>query len=99
LKLYFDTLLIVLFQKLTTVNTSILALEAAASNTGESLVDLTLREGEWFLDKMIQISGLSVELAQVLSTIQPHSDLLRNAINCLAVANTVFKDLEVRNSK
>jgi hypothetical protein len=71
-------------------------LEAAASNTGESLVDLTLREGEWFLDKMIQISGLSVELAQVLAIIQPHSDLLGNAINCLVVANAVFRDLEVR---
>lgn len=77
------------------MNTSILALEAAASNTGESLVDLTLREGEWFLDKMIQISGLSVELAQVLAIIQPHSDLLGNAINCLVVANAVFRDLEV----
>jgi hypothetical protein len=45
---------------------------------------------------MIQISGLSVDLAQVLAIIQPHSDLLGNAINCLVVANAVFRDLEVR---
>ncbi|XP_059470336.1 serine/threonine-protein kinase SMG1 isoform X2 [Neocloeon triangulifer] len=81
-------------QKLSALNTSILALEAAAANTGESLVDLTLREGEWFLDKMVQISGLSVELAQVLPMIQPHSDILGNAIACLVASNAVYRDLE-----
>jgi hypothetical protein len=74
------------------LNIGLLSLETAASNSGDSLVDLTLREGDWFLDKLLQLSGLSAELAGSLLPVAPE---IHTALRCLNTTHEVYKGLQV----
>lgn len=89
------------FQQLCALNGGLLTLEAAAASSGESLVDLTLREGDWFLDKLLQLSGVAAELADTLvplATSTTPVGQLASAFHCLKTAHNVYKGLEVRLS-
>ncbi|CAB3374703.1 Hypothetical predicted protein [Cloeon dipterum] len=88
------TLTVAVIHNLLTLNANILTVESAATNSGESLVDLTLHEGEWFLDRMIQTSELTVELTHFLSAANPRSEELANAIACLNTSKDVYCDLQ-----
>jgi PI-3-kinase-related kinase SMG-1 len=71
------------------------------SGAGDCLVDLTSRDGDWFLDEMYLVSTLVIELASLLPS---HHQLDSNTgadtrvelvLQCLKSAHNIYKGLQV----
>ncbi|XP_039285302.1 serine/threonine-protein kinase SMG1-like [Nilaparvata lugens] len=76
-------------------NKRFLMMEAAASGAGDSLVDLTSREGDWFLDDMYLITGSVSKLLSLLP--DPTDARLKLALECAAMAHNQYKGLQELN--
>ncbi|XP_037294891.1 serine/threonine-protein kinase SMG1 [Manduca sexta] len=77
------------------LNRRYLMLENGAQSAGDCLVDLTSREGEWFLDDM---SGLSMQAVELLSLLPLQSASAEDAamsvaVECVRNANLLLADL------
>lgn len=77
-----------------------LVMEGAAASAGEQLVDLTSRDGAWFLEELCSMSGNVTCLVQLLQQCQllPHDlDLPSPSLTAQAVylANGVYTCLQV----
>lgn len=84
------------------LNKRYLTMEAAAASAGDYLVDLTSREGDWFLDEMHLMSSLVTELTNFIppirsSSIADDDENIPAILNCLKVANNVYKGLQELN--
>ncbi|XP_034948666.1 serine/threonine-protein kinase SMG1 isoform X2 [Chelonus insularis] len=86
------------------LNKRYLMMEGAAKCAGECLVDLTLREGDWFLDEMRLMSSLIVELTNLIPvdsmSIQNecHDEILiSRALQCLKSADAIYEGLQELN--
>ncbi|XP_057324226.1 serine/threonine-protein kinase SMG1 isoform X1 [Microplitis mediator] len=91
------------------LNKRYLMMEGAAKCAGECLVDLTLREGEWFLDEMRLMSSLIVELTSLipidlrLSAVTAAANqsedeiLIARTLECLKSADAIYKGLQELN--
>ncbi|XP_043280213.1 serine/threonine-protein kinase SMG1 isoform X1 [Venturia canescens] len=91
------------------LNKRYLMMEGAAKCAGECLVDLTSREGDWFLDEMRLMSSLIVQLASLvppnlenLSSIEKNNviepDIAINlSFKCLRSADAIYKGLQELN--
>lgn len=76
-------------------------MESVAAGAGEQLVELTSRDGAWFLEELCSMSGNVLSLAQLLQQCQllPHDlDVPSPAESLQAVylANGVYTCLQVR---
>lgn len=77
------------------LNRRYLMLENGAQSAGDCLVDLTSREGEWFLDDM---SALSMQTVELLSLLPLQSASAEDAampvvVECVRNANLLLADL------
>lgn len=84
------------------LNKRYLTMETAAASAGDYLVDLTSRDGDWFLDEMHLMSSLVTELSSLIPA--QHGSSPKNEdpkipviLNCLKNANDVYKDLQDLN--
>ncbi|CAH2981536.1 unnamed protein product [Chilo suppressalis] len=77
------------------LNRRILMLENGAQSAGDCLVDLTSREGEWFLDDMSALSMQAVELLSLLplQAASAEETALPLAVECVRNANLLLADL------
>ncbi|XP_011689275.1 PREDICTED: serine/threonine-protein kinase SMG1 [Wasmannia auropunctata] len=81
------------------LNKRYLMMEGAAKCAGDCLVDLTSREGDWFLDEMRLMSSLIAELV----TLIPQSHKTNNdpkiplILKCLKSADCIYKGLQELN--
>ncbi|XP_041987435.1 serine/threonine-protein kinase SMG1 [Aricia agestis] len=77
------------------INRRYLILENGAQSAGDCLVDLTSREGEWFLDDMSSLSSQAVELLSLLplQALTPEDAPLQAAVECVRNANLLLADL------
>ncbi|KAM3958581.1 LOW QUALITY PROTEIN: serine/threonine-protein kinase Smg1 [Aphomia sociella] len=77
------------------LNRRYLMLENGAQSAGDCLVDLTSREGEWFLDDMSALSMQSVELLSLLplQSASAEDGALPVAVECVRNANLLLADL------
>lgn len=85
----------VVIDMLCNLNRRYLMLENGAQSAGDCLVDLTSRDGEWFLDDM---SSLSTQAVELLSLLPLHSAsdedaALPVAVECVRNANLLLADL------
>lgn len=73
--------------------------ENGAQSAGDCLVDLTSREGEWFLDDMSLLSTQAVELLSLppLQTAITEDATLPVAVECVRSANLLLGDLQQLN--
>ncbi|KYN40743.1 Serine/threonine-protein kinase SMG1 [Trachymyrmex septentrionalis] len=85
---------------LCSLNMRYLMMEGAAKCAGDCLVDLTSREGDWFLDDMRLVSSLIVEFI----TLIPESHKVNNTdpkialiFKCLRSADCIYKGLQDLN--
>lgn len=81
------------------LNKRYLMMEGAAKCAGDCLVDLTSREGDWFLDEMRLMSSLIAELV----TLIPENHKTNNdpkialILKCLKSADCIYKGLQELN--
>ncbi|XP_035721238.1 serine/threonine-protein kinase SMG1-like isoform X1 [Vespa mandarinia] len=81
------------------LNKRYLMMEGAAKCAGDCLVDLTSREGDWFLDEMRLMSSLISELV----TLIPENHKTNNdpkislVLKCLKSADSIYKGLQELN--
>lgn len=81
------------------LNKRYLMMEGAAKCAGDCLVDLTSREGDWFLDEMRLMSSLIAELV----TLIPENHKTNNdpkiplILKCLKTAECIYKGLQELN--
>lgn len=77
------------------LNRRYLMLEKSAQSAGDCLVDLTSREGEWFLDDMSSLSAQAVELLSLLplQSASAEDPVLPVAVECVRNANILLNDL------
>ncbi|KAG5310746.1 SMG1 kinase, partial [Acromyrmex insinuator] len=85
---------------LCSLNMRYLMMEGAAKCAGDCLVDLTSREGDWFLDDMRLVSSLIVEFIALI----PESHKMNNTdpkialiFKCLRSADCIYKGLQDLN--
>lgn len=85
----------VVMGKLCALNKSFITLESRAQSAGDCLVDLTSREGEWFLDEMCALSMQAVELLSLLplQATSAEDAALPVAVECVRSANMMLADL------
>ncbi|XP_014477330.1 PREDICTED: serine/threonine-protein kinase SMG1 isoform X2 [Dinoponera quadriceps] len=81
------------------LNKRYLMMEGAAKCAGDCLVDLTSREGDWFLDEMRLMSSLIAELVTLIpeshkSNNDPKISLI---LKCLKSADCIYKGLQELN--
>lgn len=81
------------------LNRRYLMLENGAQSAGDCLVDLTSREGEWFLDDMSSLSTQAVELLSLppLQSALTEDASLPVAVECVRNANLLLADLQQLN--
>ncbi|KAK0173761.1 hypothetical protein PV328_006909 [Microctonus aethiopoides] len=86
------------------LNKRYLMMEGAAKCADECLVDLTSRDGDWFLDEMRLMTSLIVEFTsfipidlQAISNESPDEILISRALDCLKSADTIYKGLQELN--
>lgn len=77
------------------LNRRYLMLENGAQSAGDCLVDLTSREGEWFLDDMSALSTQTVELLSLLplQSASVEDAAMPVAVECVRQANLLLADL------
>lgn len=80
---------------LCSVNRRYLVLENGAQSAGDCLVDLTSRDGEWFLDEMNYLSIQAVELLSLLPLQQASAEdpAIPLAVGCVRNMNLLLSDL------
>lgn len=77
------------------LNRRYLMLENGAQSAGDCLVDLTSRDGEWFLDDMSALSMQAVELLSLLplQSASAEDAAMPVAVECVRNANLLLADL------
>ncbi|KAL4708619.1 hypothetical protein ACJJTC_001058 [Scirpophaga incertulas] len=77
------------------LNRRYLMLENGAQSAGDCLVDLTSREGEWFLDDMSALSMQAVELLSLipLQSASVEENALPVVVECVRHSNLLLADL------
>ncbi|KAJ8664855.1 hypothetical protein QAD02_006517 [Eretmocerus hayati] len=80
------------------LNKKYLIMEGAAKCAGECLVDLTSREGDWFLDEMRLMSSLISELLSLIPENHRSMDSkIGPVIKCIKSADSIHKGLQELN--
>ncbi|XP_063243710.1 serine/threonine-protein kinase SMG1 isoform X2 [Bacillus rossius redtenbacheri] len=97
----------VIIRALCSLNKRYLLMESAAASAGDCLVDLTSREGDWFLDEMHLVCSLELELFSLLPLHHQHEALLSAVpssqarvtlvVQCLQSALSIYKGLQELN--
>lgn len=84
----------VITTELLILNKNFITLETAAHRSGEWLIKLTSRDGDWFLDDLVLNSTKAVELMGNI-TLQPNEDhtLFYQLFNCIRISNNVYRGL------
>ncbi|KAL3284200.1 hypothetical protein HHI36_018364 [Cryptolaemus montrouzieri] len=84
----------VIASELLVLNRNFLTLETAAHRSGDWLIKLTSRDGDWFLDDLVLNGSRAVELINNLPL--PHSEdhmLFYQIFNCVRISNNIYKGL------
>lgn len=89
----------VLVSELLLLNQNFLTLETAAHRSGDWLIKLTSRDGDWFLDELVLNSNRAVEMINNLPLQQnPKEDaMFMQALNGVRIANNLYKGLQELN--
>lgn len=83
----------VISNELVLLNKSLLTLETAASRSGDLLIKLTSRDGDWFLDELVLNSTRVTEMINNLPLKQNEDLAFARVINGIRNANNVYKGL------
>ncbi|KAK9892622.1 hypothetical protein WA026_021000 [Henosepilachna vigintioctopunctata] len=85
----------VIASELLVLNRNFLTLETAAHRSGEWLITLTTRDGDWFLDDLVLNSSRAVELINNLPLPCTEDHMLFYQIfNCVRISNNIYKGLQ-----
>ncbi|CAK9817618.1 Serine/threonine-protein kinase SMG1 [Anthophora quadrimaculata] len=81
------------------LNKRYLMMEGAAKCAGDCLVDLTSREGDWFLDEMRLMSSLIAELVSLIPECHKTSNdpKISLILKCLRGSDCIYKGLQELN--
>ncbi|XP_076757575.1 serine/threonine-protein kinase Smg1 isoform X3 [Xylocopa sonorina] len=81
------------------LNKRYLMMEGAAKCAGDCLVDLTSREGDWFLDEMRLMSSLIAELVSLIPECHKTSNdsKISLVLKCLRGSDCIYKGLQELN--
>lgn len=72
-------------------------MEGAAKCAGDCLVNLTSRDGDWFLDEMRLVSRLVVEILSFVPDEHANDPNVAHALRCLRGADSIHKGLHELN--
>ncbi|KAH3864467.1 hypothetical protein DPMN_027485, partial [Dreissena polymorpha] len=86
---------------LCTLNKRNLQMEAAATGAGDRLMDLTSRDGDWFLEELCSMSGNVTQFLDMVSLYQPQPDDSQLGVmyRGMQATNHVYNALQVGNSQ
>lgn len=89
----------VIVSELLLLNQGFLTLETAAHRSGDWLIKLTSRDGDWFLDELVLNSNRAVELISNLPLQNAKETNARflQALNGVRIANDLYKGLQELN--
>lgn len=89
----------VIVSELLLLNQNFLTLETAAHRSGDWLIKLTSRDGDWFLDELVLNSNRAVEMINNLPLQQnPKEDaMFMQALNGVRIANNLYRGLQELN--
>lgn len=79
------------------LNKKLLMMENAFSNSGDSLVDLTLN-GKWFFDELYVLSSTIMELTELICTNDTFDSGFMVAVNCLRASKETYSSLFEMNN-
>lgn len=81
--------------ELLVMNRNFLTLETAAHRSGEWLIKLTSRDGDWFLDDLVLNSSRAVELMNNLPLVASEEHILFfQVFNCVRISNNIYRGLQ-----
>ncbi|XP_078611831.1 serine/threonine-protein kinase SMG1-like isoform X2 [Branchiostoma floridae x Branchiostoma japonicum] len=96
-----SSLTCVVVTALCALNRRCLVMEGAAAAAGDRLMDLTSRDGDWFLDELCSMSG---NVTQLITVLKEHpllqcavSEVAQNSMNAVFTANKVYNSLQELN--
>ncbi|XP_078691237.1 serine/threonine-protein kinase SMG1-like isoform X6 [Branchiostoma floridae x Branchiostoma belcheri] len=96
-----SSLTCVVVTALCALNRRCLVMEGAAAAAGDRLMDLTSRDGDWFLDELCSMSG---NVTQLITVLKEHpllqcavSEVAQNSMNAVFTAHKVYTSLQELN--
>lgn len=87
----------VIVSELVLLNQNFLTLETAAHRSGDWLIKLTSRDGDWFLDELVLNSNRAVELINnlpILQNLTPEDASFSKTISGVQMANNLYRGLQ-----
>lgn len=84
----------VIVSELLLLNQSFLTLETTAHRSGDWLIKLTSREGDWFLDELVLNSNRAVELVNNLPLQQIEDARFSQLLSGVQMANNLYRGLQ-----
>ncbi|XP_070580922.1 serine/threonine-protein kinase SMG1-like [Ptychodera flava] len=90
----------VIVTALCTLNRRSLVMEGAAAGAGDRLMDLTSRDGSWFLEELCSMNGNISHLVGLLEEhpLIPMSDTVQNVIQTVSLSNKLYVALQDLNN-
>ncbi|KAL1129066.1 hypothetical protein AAG570_013598 [Ranatra chinensis] len=78
------------------LNKKFLMMESAATSAGDRLLDLTSRDGDWFLEDMCLISGTVLKLVHQLPSLNKENidAMIQTSLKCLRHTHDQYKALQ-----
>ncbi|XP_050514722.1 serine/threonine-protein kinase SMG1 [Diabrotica virgifera virgifera] len=84
----------VIASELVLLNRNLLTLEIAAQRSGDWLIKLTSRDGDWFLDDLLLHSTKAVEMISNLPTLkQTYNESFYKVLSGIKIASNIYKGL------
>ncbi|XP_023013215.2 serine/threonine-protein kinase Smg1 [Leptinotarsa decemlineata] len=83
----------VIASELILLNRNLLTLEIAAQRSGNWLINLTSRDGDWFLDDLLLHSTRAVEMVSNLPPKQDYDENFCKILNGIRIASNIYKGL------
>ncbi|KAG5885461.1 hypothetical protein JTB14_037042 [Gonioctena quinquepunctata] len=83
----------VIASELILLNRNLLTLEIAAQRSGDWLINLTSRDGDWFLDDLLLHSTRAVEMVSNLPPKQDYDENFYKILSGIRIASSIYKGL------
>nr|CAI5830166.1 unnamed protein product [Callosobruchus analis] len=83
----------VIASELVLLNRNLLTLEVAAQRSGDWLIKLTSRDGDWFLDDLLLNSARAVEMIANLPPRQNYDEKFYKVLNGIKISSNIYQGL------
>ncbi|CAH1985466.1 unnamed protein product [Acanthoscelides obtectus] len=83
----------VIASELVLLNRNLLTLEVAAQRSGDWLIKLTSRDGDWFLDDLLLNSARAVEIIGNLPPRQNYDEKFYKVLNGIKISSNIYQGL------